>query len=74
MRELKAAKADKAAVSAEVAKLLDLKKQLAAAGGGGAPPSKGGNNVSQRRVLFRDLLRFFCHIFYFSLGNIPKRI
>ena len=31
VRELKAAKAEKAVITAEVAKLLDLKKQLAAA-------------------------------------------
>jgi len=41
VRELKAAKAEKAAITAEVAKLLDLKKQLAAAQGpdsSAAPP------------------------------------
>ena len=44
VRELKAAKAEKSAIDAEVAKLLDLKKQLALAQGldpAAAAPSGG---------------------------------
>ena len=39
MRELKAQKAEKAAITAEVAKLLDLKKQLALAEGKSSDPA-----------------------------------
>lgn len=39
MRALKAQKAEKAVITAEVAKLLDLKKQLAAAEGKSPEPA-----------------------------------
>ncbi len=46
VRELKAAKADKDKVKAEVEKLLDLKKQLAAAEGSNKAGSSKGSNSS----------------------------
>jgi len=57
VRELKAAKAEKAAITAEVAKLLDLKKQLAAAQGSdssAAPPpveSKKGKGQDKKAAV-----------------------
>ena len=44
VRNLKAAKAEKKAVDDAVAKLLDLKKQLAAATGQEPPAAQGGSN------------------------------
>jgi hypothetical protein len=53
VRELKSAKADKAKIDAEVATLLDLKRQLAAAQGpasaAATPPSGGGKKKDKVR-------------------------
>lgn len=51
VRALKAQKADKAAITAEVAKLLDLKKQLAVAEGKNPEPApqKGKKKWDRKR-------------------------
>uniref|UniRef100_A0A224YV86 Methionine--tRNA ligase, cytoplasmic n=1 Tax=Rhipicephalus zambeziensis TaxID=60191 RepID=A0A224YV86_9ACAR len=49
VRELKAAKADKAAIDKEVARLLDLKKQLAAALGEELPPPSNQKRGGQKK-------------------------
>ena len=48
VRELKAAKGDKAAVEAEVKILLGLKQKLTAAGGGGGQEAKGGKKGKKK--------------------------
>ena len=48
VRELKAAKGEKAAVEAEVKILLGLKQKLTAAGGGGGQEAKGGKKGKKK--------------------------
>ena len=59
VRQLKAAKAEKGVINVEVAKLLDLKKQLMAMAGGPAEePAKGKKKVGKlvyNQRFYRDL-------------------
>ncbi|XP_069119784.1 methionine--tRNA ligase, cytoplasmic-like [Argopecten irradians] len=50
VRDLKTKKADKSEIDAQVAKLLDLKKQLALAQGQDAAPAAGGNKKKDKKA------------------------